>query len=56
MFHHFCDYVNLYAAQHMNSSIFNQDVQIIMWDTVGNRLLETTGGPSFEITFLISAC
>lgn len=34
MYHHFCDYVNLYASQHVNNS-FNLDIQIIMWDTVG---------------------
>lgn len=32
MFHHFCDFINLYASQHLNGS-FDQDVQIIMWDT-----------------------
>ncbi len=33
MYHHFCDYVNLYASQHMNNS-FSQDINIVMWDTV----------------------
>eukprot|EP00112_Aurelia_sp_Birch-Aquarium-sp1_P024077 Seg745.5 transcript_id=Seg745.5/GoldUCD/mRNA.D3Y31 product="EGF domain-specific O-linked N-acetylglucosamine transferase" protein_id=Seg745.5/GoldUCD/D3Y31 len=32
MFHHFCDFVNLYASQHMNGS-FSTDVYIVMWDT-----------------------
>ncbi|KAK3769696.1 hypothetical protein RRG08_004947 [Elysia crispata] len=32
MYHHFCDFVNLYASQHLNNS-FNTDVSIIMWDT-----------------------
>ncbi|XP_059152195.1 EGF domain-specific O-linked N-acetylglucosamine transferase-like [Physella acuta] len=32
MYHHFCDFVNLYASQHINNS-FNTDVNIIMWDT-----------------------
>lgn len=37
MYHHFCDFVNLYISQHINNS-FNTDVNIIMWDTV--RLYE----------------
>lgn len=32
MFHHFCDYVNLYLSQHVNNT-FSTDVNIIMWDT-----------------------
>lgn len=32
MYHHFCDFVNLYASQHINNS-FGTDVNIIMWDT-----------------------
>ncbi|XP_071081887.1 EGF domain-specific O-linked N-acetylglucosamine transferase-like [Haliotis cracherodii] len=34
MFHHFCDYVNLYLSQHFNNS-FSTDVNIVMWDTSG---------------------
>ena len=33
LYHHFCDFVNLYVTQHMNGS-FNTDVNIVMWDTV----------------------
>ncbi|XP_041350090.1 EGF domain-specific O-linked N-acetylglucosamine transferase-like [Gigantopelta aegis] len=32
MYHHFCDYVNLYISQHFNNS-FSTDVNIVMWDT-----------------------
>ncbi|XP_013380466.1 EGF domain-specific O-linked N-acetylglucosamine transferase isoform X2 [Lingula anatina] len=32
MYHHFCDFFNLYMSQHMNNS-FDTDVNIIMWDT-----------------------
>lgn len=32
MFHHFCDFVNLYASQHLNGS-FDRDVDIVLWDT-----------------------
>lgn len=33
LYHHFCDFVNIYAAQHVNNS-FSTDVYIVMWDTV----------------------
>ncbi|KAJ7998974.1 hypothetical protein DPEC_G00210560 [Dallia pectoralis] len=32
MYHHFCDFVNLYVSQHINNS-FSRDVYILMWDT-----------------------
>nr|XP_022298312.1 EGF domain-specific O-linked N-acetylglucosamine transferase-like [Crassostrea virginica] len=32
MYHHFCDFVNLYATNHLNNS-FSTDVYIVMWDT-----------------------
>uniref|UniRef100_A0A665TX17 EGF domain-specific O-linked N-acetylglucosamine transferase n=1 Tax=Echeneis naucrates TaxID=173247 RepID=A0A665TX17_ECHNA len=32
MYHHFCDFVNLYISQHINNS-FSTDVKIVMWDT-----------------------
>ncbi|XP_054243349.1 EGF domain-specific O-linked N-acetylglucosamine transferase isoform X2 [Indicator indicator] len=34
MYHHFCDFVNLYITQHINNS-FSTDVNIVMWDTDG---------------------
>ncbi|XP_075952262.1 EGF domain-specific O-linked N-acetylglucosamine transferase isoform X2 [Anarhichas minor] len=34
MYHHFCDFVNLYISQHINNS-FSSDINIIMWDTEG---------------------
>ena len=33
MYHHFCDYVNLYISQHLNNS-FSMDVNVLIWDTV----------------------
>lgn len=33
MYHHFCDFFNLYASQHVNGSQFDKDITIIMWDT-----------------------
>lgn len=34
MYHHFCDFVNLYVTQHTNNS-FLQNVNIVFWDTSG---------------------
>lgn len=39
LFHHFCDFVNLYVSQHINGS-FSRDVQIIWWDTVSISSIE----------------
>lgn len=36
MYHHFCDFVNLYASLHFNRTAFS-DVNIIVWDGVRNR-------------------
>ncbi|XP_061195479.1 EGF domain-specific O-linked N-acetylglucosamine transferase-like isoform X3 [Saccostrea echinata] len=33
MYHHFCDFINLYASNHLNNS-FSTDVYVVMWDTV----------------------
>ena len=35
MYHHFCDFINLYISQHMNNT-FTKDIQIILWDTSQN--------------------
>uniref|UniRef100_A0A8D0QNB6 EGF domain-specific O-linked N-acetylglucosamine transferase n=1 Tax=Sus scrofa TaxID=9823 RepID=A0A8D0QNB6_PIG len=37
MYHHFCDFVNLYITQHVNNS-FSTDVYVVMWDTLVNAL------------------
>ncbi|XP_076468746.1 EGF domain-specific O-linked N-acetylglucosamine transferase-like [Babylonia areolata] len=37
MYHHFCDYVNLYISQHLNNS-FSTNVNIFIWDTSGHRM------------------
>lgn len=36
MYHHFCDFMNLYLSQHMNNS-FSSDVQILIWDMMPYR-------------------
>jgi protein O-GlcNAc transferase len=33
MFHHFCDFINLYATQFLNLS-FYRDIDILWWETV----------------------
>lgn len=36
MYHHFCDFFNLYASLHVNSSdpdVFSTDVHILIWET-----------------------
>lgn len=36
MYHHFCDFFNLYATLHVNGShrdMFSRDIQIIIWET-----------------------
>ncbi|VDN56468.1 unnamed protein product [Dracunculus medinensis] len=32
MYHHFCDFINIYASQHINGS-FSNDINIVFWDT-----------------------
>jgi protein O-GlcNAc transferase len=32
MYHHFCDFVNLYVTQHFNNT-FSQSITIVFWDT-----------------------
>lgn len=32
LYHHFCDFINLYASLHINGS-FDQNIDIILWDT-----------------------
>lgn len=33
MYHHFCDFLNVYLTQHLNGS-FSRDVRLLFWDTV----------------------
>jgi len=36
MYHHFCDFFNLYGSLHLNSShfeVFSRDVNILIWET-----------------------
>lgn len=36
MYHHFCDFFNLYATLHLNNT-FTTDINILLWDTVPYR-------------------
>ncbi|XP_076815217.1 EGF domain-specific O-linked N-acetylglucosamine transferase-like isoform X2 [Clavelina lepadiformis] len=40
MFHHFCDFFNLYVSQHVNDSWFGQDIQIVNWDTANSAYFD----------------
>ena len=53
MYHHFCDFVNLYASQHLNDSrdgdhpgSFGRDKQILIWENVPYR---SAFAPMFEV-------
>lgn len=36
MYHHFCDFLNLYASFHLNNT-FSMDIYILIWDTMAYR-------------------
>lgn len=36
MYHHFCDFVNLFATQFLNNTYFGRDIDILWWDTVSS--------------------
>lgn len=37
MYHHFCDFINLYISLHVNNSNINMDNNILIWDSHGYR-------------------
>ena len=41
MYHHFCDFFNLYVTMHVNGS-FNTDVNIVLWEEVGGMDTDTS--------------
>jgi protein O-GlcNAc transferase len=47
MYHHFCDFFNLYAAQHVNGS-FSDDIQIVIWDTRMPRSRDVLFGATWK--------
>lgn len=47
MYHHFCDFFNLYASQHLNATeagAFSTDIHILVWETFNYQ-------SAFEATF-----
>lgn len=46
MYHHFCDFFNLYASQHVNGS-FSDDIQIVIWDTLFPRSRDALFGATW---------
>ena len=48
MYHHFCDFFNLYASQHVNNTFdgltFSKDNQVLIWETYPY-------GSNFEVTW-----
>ncbi|XP_050439181.1 EGF domain-specific O-linked N-acetylglucosamine transferase isoform X2 [Adelges cooleyi] len=52
MYHHFCDFLNLYASQHVNSTgpdMFSKDVHILIWESFPYE-------SAFSDTFKIEGC
>lgn len=43
MYHHFCDYFNLYVTQHVNGTFFGTDVNIVLWESYPRRGLGNFG-------------
>ncbi|XP_062521235.1 EGF domain-specific O-linked N-acetylglucosamine transferase-like [Corticium candelabrum] len=47
MYHHFCDFFNLYASQHVNGS-FTDDILIVVWDTRMVRCVDSLFGATWS--------
>ncbi|KAH7730643.1 EGF domain-specific O-linked N-acetylglucosamine transferase-like protein [Aphelenchoides avenae] len=47
MYHHFCDFINLYASQFVNGS-FSQDVDILWWDTYSGGFVDPLFGDTWR--------
>ncbi|CAJ0602345.1 unnamed protein product [Cylicocyclus nassatus] len=47
MYHHFCDFVNLYASQHINGS-FSQQVDVVWWDTHSGGFVDAFFGDTWK--------
>uniref|UniRef100_A0A8R1HWG7 Uncharacterized protein n=2 Tax=Caenorhabditis japonica TaxID=281687 RepID=A0A8R1HWG7_CAEJA len=47
LYHHFCDFINLYASLHINQT-FNQDVDIIWWDTHPGGFVDNLYGVTWK--------
>ncbi|TMS38183.1 hypothetical protein L596_004960 [Steinernema carpocapsae] len=47
MYHHFCDFVNLFASQFLNGT-FNDDVDIVWWETHSMGYEDRYFGPAWK--------
>ncbi|CAI4228148.1 unnamed protein product [Auanema sp. JU1783] len=47
MYHHFCDFVNLYASLHINNS-FAQQIDVVWWDTHSEGFIDKFFGITWE--------
>ncbi|VDD96940.1 unnamed protein product [Enterobius vermicularis] len=47
MYHHFCDFINLYASQHVNGS-FDMDLDIVWWDTFAGGFVDPLFGSTWR--------
>uniref|UniRef100_A0A914W441 EGF domain-specific O-linked N-acetylglucosamine transferase n=1 Tax=Plectus sambesii TaxID=2011161 RepID=A0A914W441_9BILA len=47
MYHHFCDFINLYASQHINGS-FSTDIDIVWWDTFSGGFVDSMFGATWK--------
>ena len=48
LYHHFCDFYNLYASLHVNNT-FNDDITVIMWDTVSVNVMQFAHQPQITL-------
>ncbi|PAV77468.1 hypothetical protein WR25_26337 [Diploscapter pachys] len=44
LYHHMCDFVNLYASQFINDTNFDRDIDIVWWDTADSGFVDTYFG------------
>ncbi|RCN28775.1 hypothetical protein ANCCAN_25475, partial [Ancylostoma caninum] len=47
MYHHFCDFVNLYASQHINGS-FSRKLDVVWWDTFSGGFVDALFGDTWK--------
>ncbi|KAI1732667.1 EGF domain-specific O-linked N-acetylglucosamine transferase [Ditylenchus destructor] len=49
MYHHFCDFVNLFASQFLNNTYFGKDVDILWWDTYSGGFHDSWFGATWKV-------
>uniref|UniRef100_A0A0N4ZHL2 Uncharacterized protein n=1 Tax=Parastrongyloides trichosuri TaxID=131310 RepID=A0A0N4ZHL2_PARTI len=48
LYHHFCDFLNLYASQHINKT-FDKNIDILWWDTSAQGYIDETFGSVWKV-------